>query len=201
MPTSDTAEPVPARTAVAPGLPELFWLFNRLTLVSFGGGLTAWARKLIVEDKRWIDDAEFLSAYALARVLPGANQANFAIYVGHRFRGVPGAAAALLGLTLVPFCIVLGLAWAYFRSGAVPAVQDILRGVTAAAVGLALSAGLKAGEGFARRPAALAVIALAFLGSIVLHLPLLAVLAILAPPAFLLAWRHPRQRGDAEAER
>ncbi|SDA21154.1 chromate transporter [Methylobacterium sp. UNC378MF] len=195
MPTSDTAEPLPAPDAAPPGLLELFWLFNRLTLVSFGGGLTAWARKLIVEDKRWLDDAEFLSAYALARVLPGANQANFAIYVGHRFRGVSGAAAALLGLTLVPFWIVLGLAWAYFHSGAVPAVQDVLRGVTAAAVGLALSAGLKAGEGFARRPAALAFIAAAFLGSVLLHLPLIAVLAILAPPAFLLAWRHLHRRG------
>jgi len=193
MPTSGTAED-PAAGAPAPTLRELFLLFNRLTLVSFGGGLTAWARRLIVEDKGWLDDTEFLSAYALARVLPGANQANFAIYVGHRFRGLAGAAAALLGLTLVPFCIVVALAWMYFDEGAAPAAQDALRGVTAAAVGLALAAGLKAGEGFHRRPAALAFIALAFAGSILLHLPLPAVLAILAPPAFFVAWRHVHQR-------
>ncbi|MBY0253231.1 MAG: chromate transporter [Methylobacterium organophilum] len=193
MPTCDTAEIQPSRPRV-PTLPELFLLFNRLTLVSFGGGLTAWARKLIVEEKRWLDDTEFLSAYALARVLPGANQANFAIYVGHRFRGAAGAGAALLGLTLVPFCIVVGLAWMYFGEGAAPAVQDALRGVTAAAVGLALSAGLKAGEGFGRQPVALAFIVLAFAGSALAHIPLPAVLAILAPPAFLLAWRHVRRR-------
>src|SRR4051812_9620078 len=80
MPTFSTAKDAPT-----PGLMELFFLFNRITLVSFGGGLTAWARKLIVEEKKWLDDEEFLSAYALARVLPGANQANFAIYVGNRF--------------------------------------------------------------------------------------------------------------------
>ncbi|MDP4021664.1 chromate transporter [Methylobacterium sp. NEAU 140] len=195
MPTSGTAEAAPS--APAPSLQELFWLFSRLTMVSFGGGLTAWARKLIVEDKGWLDDAEFLSAYALARVLPGANQANFAIYVGHRFRGVPGAVVSLLGLTLVPFCIVVGLAWAYFGSGAAPAVQDALRGVTAGAVGLALAAGLKTGEAFARQPIALGFIVLAFGGSILLHLPLLAVLAILAPPAFLLAWRQAQHsRGE-----
>ena len=180
----------------SPTLRELFLLFNKLTLVSFGGGLTAWARKLIVEDKGWLDDAEFLSAYALARVLPGANQANFAIYVGHRFRGMPGATAALFGLTLVPFCIVVGLAWMYFDTGTPPAVQDALRGVTAAAVGLALAAGLKAGEGFARQPAALTFIAVAFVGSVLLHLPLPAVLAILAPPAFLLAWRDSHRTGE-----
>lgn len=195
MPTCDTAEVRPDRPPV-PTLPELFVLFNRLTLVSFGGGLTAWARKLIVEEKRWLDDTEFLSAYALARVLPGANQANFAIYVGCRFRGASGAAAALLGLTLVPFCIVVGLAWMYFDHSAAPAVQDALRGVTAAAVGLALSAGLKAGEGFGRQPAALAFIVLTFAGSALMHIPLPAVLAIFAPPAFLLALRHVRRRGQ-----
>jgi chromate transporter len=183
-----------------PTLRELFLLFNRLTLVSFGGGLTAWARKLIVEDKGWLDDAEFLSACALARVLPGANQANFAIYVGHRFRGLSGAIAALLGLTLVPFCIVVGLAWMYFDTGTPPGVQDALRGVTAAAVGLALAAGLKAGDGFFRRPAALTFITVAFVGSVLLHLPLPAVLAILAPLAFLLAWRdlHRARAGESD---
>jgi len=193
MPTCSTAEGR-AGQSPAPTHRELFLLFTRLTLVSFGGGLTAWARKLIVEDKGWLDDAEFLSAYALARVLPGANQANFAIYVGHRFRGVPGAIAALLGLTLVPFCIVVGLAWIYFDTGTPPAVRDALRGVTAAAVGLAIAAGLKAGEGFARRPAAMAFMVMAFAGSVLLRLPLLAVLAILAPPAFLLAWRDVHRR-------
>jgi chromate transporter len=199
MPTSGTAEG-PTDSAPAPTLRELFLLFNRLTLVSFGGGLTAWARKLIVEDKGWLDETEFLSAYALARVLPGANQANFAIYVGHRFRGFAGAVAALLGLTLVPFLIVVALAWMYFDKGVAPAAQDALRGVTAAAVGLALAAGLRAGEGFGRRPAALAFIALAFAASVLLHLPLPAVLAILAPPAFFMAWRnvHRSVRGGAE---
>jgi chromate transporter len=199
MPTCSTAE---GRTAQipAPTLHELFLLFNRLALMSFGGGLTAWARKLIVEDKGWLDDTEFLSAYTLARVLPGANQANFAIYVGHRFRGVPGATAALLGLTLVPFGIVVGLAWMYFDTGTSQGVQDALRGVTAAAVGLALAAGLKVGQGFARRPAGLAFIAAAFAGSLLLHLPLPTVLAILASPAFLLAWRDVHRRNGNKTE-
>lgn len=199
MQTCDTAESHSDFVPV-PTLSELFLLFNRLTLVSFGGGLTAWARKLIVEDKGWLADTEFLSASALARVLPGANQANFAIYVGHRFRGVPGAAAALLGLTLVPFGIVVGLAWMYFDTGTSPAVQDALHGATAAAVGLAFAAGLKAAEGFARRPTGLAFIALAFAASILLHLPLPAVLVILAPPAFLLAWHSVQRRNGVGAK-
>ena len=62
-----------------PNVVEFFLIFSKITLVSFGGGLTALARRTLVEDKRWPTDEEFLSAYALARVKPGANQANFAI--------------------------------------------------------------------------------------------------------------------------
>jgi len=96
----------------------------------------------------------------------------------------------------VPFGIVVGLAWMNFDTGTSPAVQDALRGVTAAPVGLALAAGLKTGEGFARQPTELAFIALAFAGSLLLHLPLPAVLAILAPPSFLLAWRDVHRRNE-----
>ena len=181
-----------------PSLVELFLIFNKITLVSFGGGLTALARRTLVEDKRWLTDEEFLSAYALARVMPGANQANFAIYVGSRFGGVMGAVAALLGLTLVPFCIVLGLGVLYFSNRSVPALQNVLGGVTAAAVGLALSMGLKTGEKFRTKPSALAFIAAAFVGSIFLKLPLLAVLAVLAPLAFLLEWRRIKSSADED---
>lgn len=174
----------------APRPLDIFLTFNRITLVSFGGGLTAWARRIIVEEKHWLDDEEFLSAYALARMLPGANQANFAIYVGNRFQGVTGALAAVLGLTLVPFVIVLLFGAFYFSSHAGPAVQDVLRGLTVAAVGLALSMGLKTGERYRKNWTALGFIAAAFLASIVLKLPLLLVLVVLAPIAFFIEWRR-----------
>lgn len=176
--------------AEAPSLTSLFLTFNRITLVSFGGGLTAWAQRIIVEEKKWLDDQEFLSAYALARALPGANQANFAIYVGNRFRGIAGALAAVFGLTLVPFCIVLVLGMIYFGSHSVPAIQDVLRGVTAAAIGLALSMGFKTGEKFSRDVVALGFIAVAFVASVFLKIQLLLVVAVLAPLAFLVELRR-----------
>jgi DNA-directed RNA polymerase specialized sigma24 family protein len=79
-PSSFMTEP-----ATKPGLLELALTFNKISLASFGGGLSAWARRLIVEEKKWLDDEEFLSALTLSRVLPGANQMNFAVYVGNRF--------------------------------------------------------------------------------------------------------------------
>ncbi len=73
----------------------------------------------------------------------------------------------------------------------------MLRGVAAVAIGLALSMGLKTGENFLFNPTALLFGALAFAASVFLKLPLIAVLAILAPPAFLVAWRHHTRKKDA----
>jgi chromate transporter len=178
-----------------PGLLELALTFNKISLASFGGGLSAWARRVIVEEKKWLDDEEFLSALTLSRVLPGANQMNFAVYVGNRFHGFEGAVAAVLGLITIPFLIILALGYAYFLHSTTPAMQNVLHGVTAVAIGLALSMGLKTGEKFLFNPTALLFGALAFAASVFLKLPLIAVLAILGPSAFLVAWKHhPRKR-------
>jgi chromate transporter len=194
-PPSCTTEPL-----TKPRLLELALTFNKISLVSFGGGLSAWARRVIVEEKKWLDDEEFLSALTLSRVLPGANQMNFAVYVGNRFHGFEGAIAAVLGLITIPFLIILALAYAYFLHSTTPAVQDVLHGVTTVAIGLALSMGLKMGEKFVFNPSAMLFGALAFAASVFLKLPLIAVLAMLGPPAFLVAWRHhPRKNTSHEA--
>src|SRR5262249_56085665 len=130
-----------------------------------------------------------------SRVLAGGNQMNFGVYVGSRFHGFEGALAAVLGLITIPFLIILALAYAYFLHSTTPAVQDVLHGVTAVAIGLAVSMGLKTGEKFLFNPTALLFGALAFAASVFLKLPLIAILAILGPPACLVAWRqHPRKK-------
>ena len=73
-------------------------------------------------------------------------------------------------------------------------MQDVLHGVTTVAIGLALSTGLKTGEKFLFDPTALLFGALAFAASVFLKLPVIAVLAILSPPAFLVAWRHHQRK-------
>ena len=84
-------------------------------LASFGGGLSAWSREVIVVEKKWMADEEFLSAITMCRILPGANQVNLAVFVGSKFRGLAGAGAAVIGLSLLPVLIVLGLGYAYFQ--------------------------------------------------------------------------------------
>ncbi len=172
-------------------LSALALAFLKIALSSFGGGLSAWALRVIVEERRWLSDEEFLDAFTICRILPGPNQVNMAVYVGTHFRGLPGAAAALIGLTLVPLGLALGLGVLYFRNrNSTPALASIMTGLVAAAAGMTLSVGVKLGLGYTRQPMAIALALAAFLGVAYLHWPLLLVLAALAPIG--IAWYRPR---------
>jgi chromate transporter len=178
----------------APTIGGLASCFLQIALSSFGGGLSAWTRRLVVEQRRWMTDEQFLSALTIARLFPGPNQVNMAIYVGVHFRGLPGALAALAGLLVVPLAILIALGIAYFQYHTVPALQATLAGVVAAAAGMALSMGFKIVGAYLRSPDALLFAAAAFVGVSVLHVRLPLVVLVLAPLA--MAWFWPRG-GDA----
>lgn len=132
--------------------------FSKIAVASFGGGLSAWSRLVIVEQRRWMSDEEFLSALTFCRVLPGANQINMAVYVGARLRGFPSVLSALLGLLALPTCIVAAMAVVYFHYRQVPALSSALRGVTAASVGMTLAMGFQVGARYLIGAAMLATI-------------------------------------------
>jgi len=187
------ASSAPRREGPVP-LWALLWAFLKIAMASLGGGLSAWALRVIVEERRWLTEEEFLAALTLCRILPGPNQVNMAVYVGTRFRGLAGAAAALAGLTLLPLAIALGLGALYFGHRRTPGLQAAMTGLVAAAAGMTLSVGVKLGLSYMRRPVALALAVAAFVGVAVLRWPLLLVLGVLAPIA--IAWYWPR--GHAE---
>ncbi len=171
-------------------LPDLAACFLQIALSSFGGGLSAWTQRIVVERRRWLDNEQFLTAVTISRLFPGPNQVNMAIYVGQHFRGLPGALAALAGLLGVPLGILLTLGWAYFHYHTVPELRATLSGVVAAAAGMALSMGFKLIGNYLRQPAALLFAAAAFAGVSIFHVSLPLVVLVLAPLA--MAWYWPR---------
>jgi chromate transporter len=116
--------------------------FARVALYGFGGVL-AWSRRMLVEERKWMTSEEFNDAYALCQFLPGPNIVNLSVVFGRRIRGASGAAVALAGLVGPPFVVVSVIALVYARFGEVPALQRMLSGVSAAAVGLVLGTGAK----------------------------------------------------------
>src|ERR1700721_4174127 len=45
---------------VKPSLWDLVWTFNQIALASFGGGLSAWSREVIVVEKQWMGEEKFV---------------------------------------------------------------------------------------------------------------------------------------------
>ena len=160
--------------------------YLKIALSSFGGGLSAWTQQIVVEERRWIDDREFLSGLALSRMLPGPTMVNFAVFLGSRLRGFPGVVAALTGLLVDPFIGAVFLGMLYFEYQHIPKVQPALAGMAAAAAGMSIGMGLKM---LMRRPGNLAellIVVAAFLLIGVMRVPLLLSLLILVPCALLL---------------
>jgi chromate transporter len=167
---------------------ELAWTFNHIALASFGGGLSAWSREVLVVEKRWLGEAEFLSAMTMCRILPGANQVNMAVFAGSKMRGLPGAAAALFGLCLIPVVLIMVAGFFYFRFKEMPAVKGVLHGASAAAVALTLAMVIQTGRKCLTSLVPVLLFAAAFVLNGLLRWPLPVVLAILAPLSLIWAW-------------
>lgn len=174
-----------------------------ISMSSFGGGMSAWAQLVVVDQRKWLTDEEFLSALALCRILPGPNQVNLAVYVGSRLRGFAGVMAALAGMVAVPFIIVLCMWIAYFQFQFLAGVQSALRGMAAVAVGMTVGVGLKLSRRHTFTLPSAAVAAAAFVAIGVFRWPLIPVLAVLIPVSVGLSWRRtdesgPQAGGDNE---
>jgi hypothetical protein len=88
----------------APAPPTLLGLF--LGFFSVGmygfGGVLPWARRMVVEQRRWMAATEFTDILGLCQFLPGGNIMNVTIALGARFHGAAGSVVAFVGLMAAP---------------------------------------------------------------------------------------------------
>lgn len=174
----------------SPSLWTLARAFNRIALESFGGGLSAWSREVIVVERGWMGEEEFLSASTICRILPGANQVNMAVFVGTRLHGGAGAVAAVAGLITIPALIVLMAGALYLRFRDVPELQHVLAGMASAAVGLTLSVAWHQGGRVLHSPVAALLAALSLVMAAGWRVPLWLTLLVLGPLGYWWAWRR-----------
>lgn len=170
-----------------PSLSALFFGFLATGICGFGGVLP-WARRSIVERRRWLTGGEFTEMLSLCQFLPGPNVVNLSVALGARFHGIAGALASLGGLLAAPMAIVILLGLAYGRLDQIPAVQHAFAGLAAAAAALLLATAWRIAAPLLVRPAGAAVALVTFLMIAVLRMPLPLVIAVVAPLSILLAW-------------
>jgi chromate transporter len=160
-------------------LAALFIAFLKVSLFGFGG--LVWARRIAVEQHRWLNEDEFADILSLCQFMPGPNVVGIAVCVGAKLRGLIGAIAAVCGFILMPWTIGFSLGVLCLRYTHLAVLQNILAGVSSAASGLLIATGIRMLMPHRNRPQALAAAALAVGGIVFTKLPLLVVLFSLAP--------------------
>lgn len=180
-----------ANTTARPTAPQLFAIFARIGLSSFGGGLSGWMLREFVHRRAWVDEDEFLSGLALSQAFPGVNVVNLAIWIGFRLRGTPGALAGACGIIIPPALLVVVIASGFAALSQHRLAHLLLDGIGAAAVGLSLQMGVIAARRAAAKGAVpIAIMLLAFAAVGLLHWPLPLVVLVLGPISVALAYRR-----------
>lgn len=123
---------------------QLFWVFIQVGLLSIGGGYAAIPiiQSQVVDKLGWLTMTEFIDLITIAEMTPGPLAINSATFVGTKIGGILGALTATAGFLIPSFCIVLLLAFLYFKFKNLTVVKKVLDGLRPAIVALIFSAGL-----------------------------------------------------------
>jgi chromate transporter len=167
-------------------LGALFSGFLTVSLLGFGGPIV-WARRIVVDHRRWLDDQEFAEILTLCQFMLGPNVVGITTCVGSRLRGPVGAIVALSGFILIPWTVGLAFGSLCLHYAHLPIIKNTLGGLSSAAAGLMIATGIRLLMPHRSRQTALLFAALAFTGMVVAKLPLLVVLAGLAPLSIAVA--------------
>lgn len=132
---------------------QLFYVFLRIGLFSFGGGLAmiALIQNEVVEKQGWLTAQEFADVVATSQITPGPVGINTATYTGYtavvnagypEWLGVLGALLASVSVILLPLLVMM-IVWHFLvKHKDNPIIASIMSVIRLAVVGLIAAAAL-----------------------------------------------------------
>src|SRR5262245_55671009 len=136
-----------AQPAIGPtySLWEITAYALRLGTLGFGGpvALVGYMHRDLVEQRKWISEADYKEGLTLAQLMPGPLAAQLAIYLGYVHYGVLGATLVGVGFVLPSFLMVVALGWAYVNYEGLPWMQAVFYGVGASVIAIILLSAYK----------------------------------------------------------
>jgi chromate transporter len=159
--------------ASRPSLGEATRVFGKIGLLSFGGpaGQIALMHRVLVDEKRWLDEARFLHALNYCMLLPGPEAMQLATYSGWLLHGVRGGLIAGLLFVLPGAAVITALSTIYLLLGHVTLVQGFLFGLKAAVLAVVLEALVKVSRRALLDMPAVVIAIVAFIAIAFLKLP------------------------------
>lgn len=157
----------------APSFADAVRVWARIGLTSFGGpaGQIALMHKILVEEKKWIDERTYLLALNFCTLLPGPEAMQLATYAGWRLHGVKGGLAAGLLFVLPGALLILVLSMLYAAFGSVPLVTALFTGIKAAVLAIVVEALLRISKKSLKDGAEYVIAALSFAAIYFFHVP------------------------------
>ncbi|MFO1039507.1 MAG: chromate efflux transporter [Geminicoccaceae bacterium] len=176
----------PPHTGSLPTFGEATRLWARIGLINFGGpsAQIALMHRLLVDERRWIGDAQFLHALNFCMLLPGPEAQQLATYVGWLLHGTRGGLVAGILFVLPGFLVILLLSALYALYHEVPLLQAVFFGVKAAVLAVVVEAVLRIGRRILASRTLIGIAVAAFVAIFFLHVPF----PLIVIGAGLLGW-------------
>src|ERR1041384_8560083 len=176
---------------------EAFVVWLKSGCINFGGpaGQIAMMHRMVVDEKKWVDDARFLHALSFCMLLPGPEATKLAAYIGWLLHGVRGGLAAGILFVVPGALFMLGLSLAYALGRGISWIDGALFGIKAAVLVIVLEALLRIGKRALKTPLLYGLAGAAFLGIFFLNAPFPLIVAIAALIGWWVSRTSPAQVG------
>jgi chromate transporter len=180
-----------------PSFGEAFLVWLKIGCINFGGpaGQIAMMHRIVVDEKKWVDDARFLHALNFCMLLPGPEAQQLATYIGWLLHGVRGGLAAGILFVLPGAFVMLGLSMLYALGRGIAVVDGALFGIKAAVLVIVAEALIRIGRRALKTSALMGLAAAAFIGIYFFALPFPLIVAAAALIGYLVARSHPQRMG------
>ena len=193
-------EPMAARADAAPSFGEASRLWLKIGCINFGGpaGQIAMMHRMLVDEKKWIDEPRFLHALNFCMLLPGPEAQKLATYIGWALHGVRGGLVAGILFVLPGALVMLGLSLAYALGRGIAWIDGALFGIKAAVLVIVVEALLRIGRRALKTWLLIALAGAAFVGIFFLNAPFPLIVAAAALIGYLVARSAPARMGLKE---
>jgi chromate transporter len=160
------------------------WL--RVAIQSFGGpaGQIAVMHRILVDEKRWVDEPRFLHALNYCMLLPGPEAQQLAIYIGWLLNRTPGGIVAGTLFVLPGFLSILALSVLYAGFQETAFVTGLFFGLKPAVMAVVVEAVVRIGKRALKNRVMVGFAAAAFIGIFFFEVPF----PIIVVTAGLLGW-------------
>ncbi|HVG50403.1 MAG TPA: chromate efflux transporter [Xanthobacteraceae bacterium] len=178
-----------------PTFGEAFKVWFRVGCLSFGGpaGQIATMHRILVDEKKWIDEPRYLHALNYCMLLPGPEAQQLATYVGWTLHGLRGGLAAGLLFILPGALVMLGLSFVYVLGRGVPLIDGALYGIKAAVLVIVVEAIIRIGKRGLKTRLLMALAAVAFIAIYLFEVPFPLIVIPAASIGYFVARTAPAQ--------